>query len=82
MLRVLGYGSILFVLVMIQLPLRDQMGYGLLTSIVAGTSILVGTTSLVLLISQPETSRRESWITSVLLYVLLFALLIPVLRMD
>ena len=84
MLRPLGYGSILFVLAMMQLPLGAQTGHGLLTSIVAGTPVLVGPASLLLLVlvSKPKVSRREEWIACLLVWVFLFALLIRVLRMD
>ncbi len=81
-LRVLGYGSTLFVLVMMQLPLRTHSGYGVLTSIVAGMPVLVGPVSLVLLISQPEVSRRERWLACVLLWVLLLAMLLRALGKD
>jgi hypothetical protein len=80
-LRVAGYGSLIFVLVMSRMRLESQIGYGV-TSMLVGTPALVGPACLVLLMCQPEVSGREGWMTCVVLWLYLFASVIPILRMD
>jgi len=80
-LRALGYESIFFVLVMLQLPVIGQEGAEFL-SFLALSPAMVGLASITLLTCQPEVSRRETWLAWGLVCMFIFILLFPVLGKD
>ncbi len=79
MLRIIGYGAILDVFIM--LGLRWEPRSSLMT-LLAATLVFVGPAALMLLIVQPDARRREGWFICVLLWMLLLVLVLPVLRVD
>jgi hypothetical protein len=78
-MRILGYGAILDVFVMLWL---DWQPRGSLTTMLAAMLLFGGWLALILLLFHPETRRREGWIICVTLWTLLLALVVPVLRVD
>jgi hypothetical protein len=79
MMRIIGYGAILDVFVMIGLGWEPR---GSLMPLLAVTPVFVGPAALLLLIVQPEATRREGWLIAVLVWMLLLGLVLPVLGVD
>jgi hypothetical protein len=78
-LRIIGYGSILAALAMLGMHLEPD---GPLATLMAAAPVLLGPTTLVLLLLQPAVSRWEGWFACLCSLTLLIVLMLPALRAD
>jgi hypothetical protein len=78
-LRIIGCGSILAVLAMIGMHVEPE---GSLATLMATAPVLLGPTTLVLLMLQPAVRRWEGCFACLCSWTLLIVLMLPALRVD